>query len=592
MKKLFGGIWEFFKKLSPLFSSLAVSVGNVLGDIGTALTDAFGNADFDRLFDIFNSGMLGAIAIGIQKFISSISGITDNVGGFLDNISGVLEDVRGCLEGYQENIKAKTLMTIATAVGILTASIITLSMIDSQKLSEVLFVMAGEFAELLGSMKILTSIIDGAELQSLSQMGSVMTSMAIALLILSAACGKLAALEWEELVKGLGGVAALSADLIISAKQFSECSGDMSKGAVGMIAFAAALRMLVTPVKELGELDLASLGKGLFGVGVLCTELALFLNNTDFDGMGIAKGIGIMALAGAVKIFASAVGEFAAMDTLCMIQGLAATAALLGELAAFTKLTGDSKNVIATSAGLVILGAAMHIFAGAIEKMGSLSIETLVKGLAAMAVTLAEGAAALIGSGIMKTEICTHIQLFLPRFFQIAIPAQHLQILGNGFTACVPRFNVISVHLSKFIVLVADRTDAILTLICFTLLSVRECSYAQVSFVTVKDIGVYTFLVANIIVSHKSCDCGFQSIGIKLSIFVCIIEQSPFYAFHFPTVYGEYRFYPLNHTFKIYPYLIGILIVLMECHIFFYCIKTVTSSNPPDSCFEILLPDR
>lgn len=395
VKKLFGGIWEFFQKLAPLFSTVITTIGNVLGTIGTALMDAFGNADFNKLFDIFNSGVLAAIGVGIMKFVSSVSAIPDNIGGIFDNIKDILDGVRGCLESYQQNIRAKTLMTIAGAVGILTASIVALSMVDSQKLSEVLLVMAGEFAELMGSMKIFTTIIDGVDMKSMSAMGSVMISLSAALLIMSIACAKMAELEWEELIKGLTGMAGLIAGLLISAKVLSECSGDITKSSVGLIAFAVALRLLVEPVKELGSLDLPSLGKGLLGIGILCTELALFLKNTDFDGLSMSKGVGIIILAGAVKILASAVGEFAGMDTAGMIQGLIAVAAVLAELAAFTKLTGDSKNIIATSTGLVILGAAMHIFAGAIEKMGSLSIETLAKGLGAMAIALAEIAAAI-----------------------------------------------------------------------------------------------------------------------------------------------------------------------------------------------------
>ncbi|MFR4579786.1 MAG: hypothetical protein ACLT76_09390 [Clostridium fessum] len=50
--------------------------------------------------------------------------------------------------------------------------------------------------------------------------------------------------------------------------------------------------------------------KGLIGVGVLCTELALFLKATDLDGMGVLKGTGLVLLAASINILADAVEAF------------------------------------------------------------------------------------------------------------------------------------------------------------------------------------------------------------------------------------------------------------------------------------------
>ena len=57
----------------------------------------------------------------------------------------------------------------------------------------------------------------------------------------------------------------------------------------------------------------------------------------------------------------------------------------------------------------------------------------------------------------------------LPRLLQIAVPAQHLQVLGNSLSACVPGRDMVAVHLLVLEVLVANRTDTLLAFVCLAL---------------------------------------------------------------------------------------------------------------------------
>jgi hypothetical protein len=109
------------------------------------------------------------------------------------------------------------------------------------------------------------------------------------------------------------------------------------------------------------------------------------MKTTDLSGMGLMKGVGLIALAGAISILADAVKKFSGIDTGAMIKGLTGVAVVLTELGIFVNLTGNAKKVISTAIGLTILGAAMIIFAEAINKMGSMSWEGIAKGLTTMA---------------------------------------------------------------------------------------------------------------------------------------------------------------------------------------------------------------
>lgn len=389
VKNAFEGIIGIVEKAAPVLSKLGSIVANAFGNLGEAILTAFDTASFDPILDLINTGLFSAILIGVKKFIDSLSEITENGGGILGSFKDILDGVKGSLEAWQSSLKAGTLLKIAGAMAILTAAIVALSLVDSEKLNASLGALSVLFVELLGSMAIFEKIMNGAAIKGMGQLTIAMIGMSTAVLILAGAVQKLSGLDWDELLKGLVGVAGLSAILVASATALSKTSKGLIKGSAGLVVFAAAIRVLVGAVEDLGALDVASLAKGLIGVGVLCTELALFLKATDLDGMGVLKGTGLVLLAASINILADAVKAFGDLDTSNLIQGLSAVAVVLTELAVFTKVTANAKHVISTATAMTILGAAMLVFGEAVEKMGNLSWGEIGRGLTTMAGSLA-----------------------------------------------------------------------------------------------------------------------------------------------------------------------------------------------------------
>lgn len=389
VKKAFEGIIGIVEKASPVLSKLGSIVANAFGNLGEAILTAFDTASFDPILDLINTGLFSAILIGVKKFINSLSEITENGGGILGSFKDILDGVKGSLEAWQSSLKAGTLLKIAGAMAILTAAIVALSLVDSGKLNASLGALSVLFVELLGSMAIFEKIMNGVAIKGMGQLTIAMIGLSTAVLILAGAVQKLSGLDWDGLLKGLVGVAGLSAILVTSATALSKTSKGLIKGSAGLVVFAAAIRVLVGAVEDLGALDAGSLAKGLIGVGVLCTELALFLKTTDLDGMGVLKGTGLVLLAASINILADAVGAFGTLDISSLLKGLSAVAVVLTELAVFTKVTANAKHVISTATAMTILGAAMLVFGEAVEKMGNLSWGEIGRGLTTMAGSLA-----------------------------------------------------------------------------------------------------------------------------------------------------------------------------------------------------------
>lgn len=110
-----------------------------------------------------------------------------------------------------------------------------------------------------------------------------------------------------------------------------------------MVIFAAAIKILASVCEQLAKLDWNQLAKGLVGVGVLLAEVSLFLRTAKFSGKSITTATGIVILSAAIKVLASACKDFGEMKWEDIGKGLASIAVLLAEITAFTKLTGNAQ---------------------------------------------------------------------------------------------------------------------------------------------------------------------------------------------------------------------------------------------------------
>ena len=387
---------KFLQMLQSLFNgvkTIASGIIGVLGGLSATLIDAIGNADFSGVIDLLNGISLGGIAVGITKFMNSLTKSFDDVGGLLDNVKGILDGVRGCFEAYQTQLKAGTLLKIASAIAVLAAAIVTISLIDSGKLTASLGAITVLFAELMASMAVFSRI--SGEIKGVIKGTSAMIAVSASVLLLASALKKISDIEPEQMVVALAGIAGLMTALVAAAKVLGSGSSSVIKGSAQMVVFAGAIKMLASACIDLAQLDFAGLAKGLTGVGVLMVEVSLFTNTVKVNKGAMATAAGILVLASAMKVFASACKDFGQMNAGELVKGLSSVGAVLLEITAFTKLTGNAQGLISTGLAMIEIGAAMKIFASAMADFGGMSLVEIGKGLLAMGGALAEVAIAM-----------------------------------------------------------------------------------------------------------------------------------------------------------------------------------------------------
>lgn len=381
---------QFVQLLSAVWNAVKTigsGIVKILGELGSSLAKNLGEANFSGIIDLLNGISFGAIAVGITKFVGTFRKAIEDIGSFKESFIGILDSVRGCFEAYQTQLQAGTLLKIASAIAILTASLIALSLVDSEKLNVALGAITVLFAELLASMAVFNKI--SGQATGVMKSVTAMLGIATAVLILASALKKIADLDAKQLTTGLIGVAGLTTMMVAAAKAMSSNSKTIIKGATQMVIFAAAIKILASVCEQLAKLDWNQLAKGLVGVGVLLAEVSLFLRTAKFSGKSITTATGIVILSAAIKVLASACKDFGEMKWEDIGKGLASIAALLAEITAFTKLTGNAQNVIFTGVALIAIAAAMKILASVVKDFSTMQWDEIARGLTAMAGALA-----------------------------------------------------------------------------------------------------------------------------------------------------------------------------------------------------------
>lgn len=417
-EKMFQSMANFAKKVAPVVYTVVGKMGEFFGFLGEKISAAVENADFDILYDIINVTISGGLILGIKKIINAFegllksgSGVFDNLGetfgslkGTLGSLKGILDGVKDAFKAWQSELKSKVLLNIAKAVGILAIALIALSLVDSVKLSVSLGAITVMFAELFTSMALFSKLMGKNGTSKLTGITTTLIGISSAVLILSIAMVAVASLDAAGVAKGLIAITTLVASMVATSVILSKNSGKMTKGMTSLVIMAVAIRSLAKAVTKLGSLDIASLSKGLLGVGVLMVELVGFMKLAGSNKMSASSATGLLILGAAINVLATAISKFAAMSVASLLKGLGVMAIVLAELVIFTKLTQNTKHVMSTATGLTILGAAMLILAKAIGVMGDFSWEQIGKGLLTMATALGVVIAALhlLPKGVMS----------------------------------------------------------------------------------------------------------------------------------------------------------------------------------------------
>lgn len=349
VKKVFDEVWDYIK--------------NWFASLGQKLAAAFQPGDFNAAVDIVNVGLLGGIAFYLRKFFKEGLKIdTSGLKNLLDTIKTNVTDTFGAL---QSKLKADALIKIAIAMGVVTASLVVLSLIDSAALTKALAAMAIGFGQLAGVMILLDKTVGDSK--KVAVIAASMVAMATAMLILSAAIANMARLDWDGLAKGLTGVGGGLAIMVGATYIMKKDPEGTVKAGLAMIVMATGMLILSKALVNIAALDWKQLSVGLVGIGAGLAMIVIAMNNMPAEsvlgGLGfIEVAAGLSILAGVMKIFATMSWADMGKGLVGVAGGLLLVAAALNFMPASSVISG--LGFIEVAIGLNILYTAVKLFSG------------------------------------------------------------------------------------------------------------------------------------------------------------------------------------------------------------------------------------
>ena len=381
-------------KVAPIFATAARTIGNVLSSLGKRIQEAFTNGGFRALIDIFNASAIASMVTKVSTFVKTLSSIKESLDIF-DSISKIKDAILDTFGALQAQLKSNVLKNLAVSIAILSASILVLSLIDSEKLKESLNAIKTLFTTLFTSMTIFEKLMEKSGITAMTKINGSLMALSASVLILAIAIKNIAGIDPVQLATSISAVTALLAELTLIAITLSKYGGKINTGSVSIIAFSTAILILTQSVKQLGQLDPEEISKGLLALLGILSELTLFMIGSKFGEFKASQAMSILILSASLLILQKAVAAFAKLNLDEMAKGLGSVGAILAEIGLFSILTSKSKNITQVAISTTILASALALLTIPMEKFGNMSWDQISRGLVAMGAALTEIALAM-----------------------------------------------------------------------------------------------------------------------------------------------------------------------------------------------------
>lgn len=354
------------------------------GGIGDALSKSNENLKSYDMGKILVGAIGAGTLIAFTRWINSFKKNFDKIGDVAEKFGNVLDQLGGVLEGFQERLKAKALLTIAIALGVLAGALVVMAMVPAPKLlitlgvMKILFNMLNDMIESMGKMvafKKQAPLIMGL----LISLGAALILMAVAIRILSG-------MDVKGAIVGVIAMQVLLRSLAEFLKQTTHLKG-VERGATLLMGLAIATILLSTAVYMLGSMKLGTALQGVIALNLIIWTLSGFLMNASQNPF-MAKGAGILlGLAVSVNILVSAIYLLGSMDTGRLVQGTLAVTVLIAVLSVATNVAGRGGG--RGAAAILAMSIAIMALVGAVYLLGSMDIVKLAQGMIALAAGLA-----------------------------------------------------------------------------------------------------------------------------------------------------------------------------------------------------------
>ena len=410
MKTAFDSVGGFGK----IFSSVGESICNVASKIWNAVTKVFGwitdNVSFLDIFAGLTGGGIFVLATKLGSFVDKIKSIfegffdKEKIEGIKEKFGDILDSVHDSLASFSTGIKVSSLVSIAVAIGILSASLNTLAKLNMQDVSKGLFAIGVMLGELTGAFALINKGLSKFNSKGLIKSGIALILLASAVRIMSGALVELSELSLAEISKGLLALGGSIGELVAGIKIIDGVKISL-KTSIAVLALAKACEILSDAFIKFSSAQWDEIGRGLVAMGGALGELVgAIVILQKFGGFKSLFGsLGILILVQGLSDLSDALKKFGGMQWDEIGRGLTAMGGALAEVSGVTIAAGKIAGFsgIFGAAGIFIVIKGLEDLANALKKFGGMQWDEIGRGLAAMSGALLEVGGITVGVGLL-----------------------------------------------------------------------------------------------------------------------------------------------------------------------------------------------
>lgn len=416
LKGVGSGIATVFTSLSPIGNSLLTLAANI-GDYFVKLEQSSNiTGTFSEVLSTL-SYILDKVAGGIQKVIdwiielgtktsvvfdpikavgtwfeNFISFITPKLKWLADKIGEIFEELGSGVSGAFGNLNTNAVWGFANA-GMIAGLVAGIKgfLAAFKDIGSTIKDTVGGVTELLNKLgEAIAAWKNNKNAETLKTIATAVAILAGSLVVLSM-------VKPERLAASVAAMISLFIELLAALAIYDEITKKakkVGKGTSSMVVMAAGVLILSSALKKIADIDSEKLVSSVIALGAVMAELvAAQVAISKWAPDGAKHAMSMLVMAAAVRVLAGAIEQLGSLAWDEIVKGLVAVGGLLAEVAAFSALSKFSELSVGKAAGILILAAALAVLEKSVTAFSKMSLKQIGRGLAAVGGLLAEIAA-------------------------------------------------------------------------------------------------------------------------------------------------------------------------------------------------------
>ena len=222
---------------------------------------------------------------------------------------------------------------------------------------------------------------------NISEIGFTMIEFSVGVRILASAVAAMGQLSLADIITGMIGIYVAMKGLTQVAYELARMKSDgLLKAATSLLVFSVAVRLIASAVTSMGEMGLEGVVAGLIGLTFILGELVIAARILGESNTAMQAAVVLLALSVSIGILGHALSTFGNMSTDQLTQGMYAIIVAVGAMLAITRLLPEEFNKSAIA--LIACAVALNIMTSAVESLGEMDFTDMMQGLLGLAAAM------------------------------------------------------------------------------------------------------------------------------------------------------------------------------------------------------------